>query len=75
MMDATRIIVQWTERLWTLSWGSIVLFTALRIAGYVETGDLMLVWQASFAGFCSVQVIKALGDAAAIVKTAKPEDK
>jgi hypothetical protein len=73
MPDANGLLAEWLDRLWTLTWGSVVLATGLLAVGVIESGQWLLVWQLAFGGFTSVRLIEAAGSAVATARTANKE--
>lgn len=57
------MVAEWLDRLWTFAWGSVVLTTGLLIAGLLDGGQWLTVFQLTFAGFTSVRLVEAAGEA------------
>jgi hypothetical protein len=58
------LLDEWLDRLWTLTWGGIVLATGLLLGNKIESGLWWSVFQLLAGIFGSVQVIQTIGEAA-----------
>lgn len=58
-----RLLAEWLDRLWTLTWGGIVLATMLLLVGKVDAGVWWSVFQLCAGIFGSVEVVRTIGEA------------
>lgn len=62
-----RLLAEWVDRLWTLTWAGTVLVMALRVGGFIDADHLVDLLLRLWTLFGGVQVVDKAGTAAAAV--------